>query len=197
VGENFRFGKGRAGDLDTLQELGDLLGFEARAEPMRGDQFGAFSSTRIRTLLSEGNVAEAAAILGRPHFLSGHVVEGDKRGRTIGFPTANLEAVQQALPAEGVYAVHVFDVAQSPSEFLASGVVNLGARPTVDRPHALEVHLLDFDEELYGRRLGLTLLAHLRPIRKFDDLNQLKLQIARDADEARRVAQLQPPQIPL
>lgn len=197
VGENFRFGKGRAGNLSTLEELGEELGFEARAEPLRGDQWGAFSSTRVRTLLAEGNVADAGAILGRPHFLSGHVVHGDQRGRTIGFPTANLEGVQQALPAEGVYAVHVFDVDASPMEFLAIGVANLGSRPTVDRPPALEVHLLDYDGELYERRLGLNLLAHLRPVRKFDDVEALGRQIRRDVDEARRVGSLQPPETPL
>jgi riboflavin kinase/FMN adenylyltransferase len=197
VGENFRFGKGRSGDLATLKQLGKDLGFDARAEPLRGDQFGAYSSTRVRTLLAEGNVSDAANILGRAHFLSGHVVEGDKRGRTLGFPTANLEGVGQALPAEGVYAVHVFDLEATPMEFLASGVANLGARPTVDRPPALEVHLLDFDGELYGRRLGLTLLAHLRPTRKFDGIEALTLQIQRDADEARRLSSLQPPEVPL
>lgn len=197
VGENFRFGKGRAGDLSTLKELGRVLGFEARAEPMRGDQKGPFSSTRVRNLLSEGNVGEAQTILGRPHLLSGRVVEGDRRGRTLGFPTANLEGVQQALPAEGVYAVHVFDMEKTPTEFLAAGVANLGPRPTVERPHALEVHLLDFSGDLYGKRIGIHLLAYLRPSKKFESLDDLKRQIQRDVDEAQRIGRLEAPQVPV
>ncbi len=187
VGENFRFGKGRAGDLSVLQELGEKLGFEARAEPLCGDQGGAFSSTRIRSLLAEGDVRNACLLLGRPHLLSGRVERGDQRGRTLGFPTANLVEVQQSVPKEGVYAVHVFDLSGTRPRHLALGVANLGARPTVERPFSLEVHLLDFEGDLYGKTIGVTLIDYLRPVEKFADVESLVRQIEKDVERARGI----------
>jgi len=187
VGENFRFGKGRAGDLGTLRELGERLGFEARSEPLRGDGEGAFSSTRVRELLKEGRVGEANEILGRPHAWTGFVKKGDERGRTLGFPTANLRDVREACPKGGVYVVHVFDLSHGEGAFLAAGVANIGARPTVERPASHEVHLLDYSGDLYGKSLGIACLGRLRETVKFADVEELKGQIARDVQEARKL----------
>lgn len=197
VGENFRFGRGRAGDLATLKALGRDLGFEAWAEALLGDDDGAFSSTRIRQLLSVGDVRGAAHILGRNHFLSGVVGRGDQRGRILGFPTANLSGVRQALPREGVYAVHVFDLTGPQVVHLAPGVANLGARPTVDRPSSLEVHLFDFDGDLYEKRVGVTLVDFIRPIEKFKDVEALKAQIEKDAQCAREISRGCPVEVPI
>ena len=178
VGENFRFGNKRAGDFATLQELGAKLGFEAVAAEVAGDGEGPFSSTRIRDAIAAGDVGRAAAILARPHALSGVVEHGDARGRTIGFPTANLGGVEEMLPAYGVYAVRVGG---------EKGVMNVGVRPTVDG-HVLriEVHLFDFDLDLYGQRLDVDLVARLRGEQKFGSLDDLRAQIAKDAEDARR-----------
>lgn len=193
VGENFRFGKGRAGDLSTLKSLGKDLGFEAWAESLRGDGGGAYSSTRIRALLTEGDVQGAAEMLGRPHLLSGCVSQGDQRGRTLGAPTANLTEVCEALPQDGVYAVYVYEMEGVVARALAPGVANLGARPTVERPASLEVHLLDFDGNLYEKRLAVSLIHFLRPVEKFSDLEGLKQQIRKDVDRARELLTPIPP----
>lgn len=195
VGENFRFGKGRAGDLSTLQTLGKDLGFEAWAESLRGDAGGAYSSTRIRSLLAEGDVRSAAEMLGRPHLLSGRVEKGDQRGRTLGIPTANLTEVREALPRDGVYAVYAYEAEGTQLRSLASGVASLGARPTVDRPPALEVHLLDFERDLYDKVLAVSLVEFLRPIEKFSDVRALKVQIERDVERARELLARVPPDL--
>jgi riboflavin kinase/FMN adenylyltransferase len=192
VGQNFRFGKGRSGDLTTLVTLGKELGFTARAMEIVGDEKGSWSSTRVREAIAAGDWDDVLAVLGRPHALSGRVVVGDQRGRTIGFPTANLAEVAEVLPPNGVYAVLVdrLDRSGGPRAF-AKGVANIGVRPTVDGGRSTEVHLLDFDppdeaeRDLYGARLRMHLVAHLREERKFSGLEALKAQIARDADAAR------------
>lgn len=185
VGENFRFGKNRTGDLSTLRELGRELGFEARSESLRGDAQGIYSSTRIRELLASGNVAGAAKLLDRPHWVSGQVGTGDQRGRTLGFPTANIGPVLQTLPAEGVYAVEVSLVEGADESLLGLGVAHLGARPSVDRPPSFEVHLLDQNIDLYGRTLGIAFVERIRGVEKFADLEALKQQISRDIVAAR------------
>jgi len=192
VGRNFRFGKGRSGDLTTLAALGDDLGFSARAMEIVGDEKGAWSSTRVRRAIAAGDWEDVEAVLGRPHALSGVVVRGDQRGRTIGFPTANVGDVTEVMPPNGVYAVLVDRLDGSGDRrALARGVANVGVRPTVGGGLSTEVHLLDFqpstnaDRDLYGARLRLHLVAFLREERKFDGLDALKAQIARDADAAR------------
>jgi riboflavin kinase/FMN adenylyltransferase len=196
VGQNFRFGKARAGDLETLAALGNGLGFTARATEMVGDQVGPWSSTRVRKAIERGDWLDVERVLGRPHALTGVVVQGDRRGRTIGFPTANLAEVSEMLPPLGVYAVLVDRLDRSHGErALARGVANVGVRPTVapTTGPTVEVHLLDFhpeneeDRDLYGARLRLHLVSFLRTERKFDGLDALKAQIAADADEARSV----------
>jgi riboflavin kinase/FMN adenylyltransferase len=205
VGQNFRFGKDRKGDFAELARLGERHGFETRSHDLYGDAEGAWSSSRVRECIGRGALDEAARILGRPHLISGVVVEGDRRGRTIGFPTANLAEVEEALPPFGVYAVLVDrepapdpalatlpDLAaappRAPGVALAKGVANIGVRPTVKagetRP-SVEVHLFDTNLDLYGARLGVHLVARLRPEQRFSGLDALKAQIARDAEAAR------------
>jgi riboflavin kinase/FMN adenylyltransferase len=189
VGHNFRFGKDRAGGFDDLARLGEKLGFETRSHDLVGDEVGAWSSSRIRGAIARGELAEAERMLGRPHMLSGLVVQGDRRGRTIGFPTCNLAEVEEALPPFGVYAVLVDRLDASPggAAVLATGVANIGVRPTVGEETIprVEVHLFDLAADLYGARLRVHLVAQLRLEQRFDGLEALRAQIARDATAAR------------
>ena len=185
VGENFRFGHRRAGDLPTLVALGQELGFAAHASSLSGDAQGPYSSTRARAALAAGELAAVEAVLGRPHSLSGTVVEGAQRGRTIGVPTANLGGVREALPPYGVYSVLVDRVREGVSTVLGTGVANIGLRPTLDAGFSVEVHLFDFAEDLYGETLRVHLVSRLRDEQKFAGLPELKAQIARDIEHAR------------
>ncbi len=189
VGDNFRFGHNRAGDLAALVELGRELGFEAGAEALVGDAHGAFSSTRVRELISAGDMRGAAVVLGRPHSISGVVVRGDQRGRSIGVPTANLDQVGEALPPGGVYACVVDRLDDEESAtILGRGVANIGMRPTVGGTRlSIEAHLLDFDSDLYGARLRVHLVERLRDEVRFSGLDELKHQIARDIAAARPI----------
>ena len=182
VGSNFRFGHKRAGDFGTLRTLGPSCGFEAVAAEVAGDDEGPFSSTRVRDAVAAGEVERAAHVLGRPHALSGIVEHGDARGRTIGFPTANLGGVAEMLPAHGVYAVRVVHGAET-----HGGVMNIGVRPTVDGSSLrIEAHLFDFDGDLYGTTLCVDLVARLRGEQKFAGVAELQAQIAKDAEAARK-----------
>ena len=140
----------------------------------------------MRAAIAAGDLDEARAVLGRPHAFSGVVEHGQKRGRTIGFPTANVGQVLEMVPPNGVYAVRVDELGPEPKP-LALGVMNVGVRPTVEgagaRTH--EVHLFDLDRDLYGAALRVHVVARLRGERKFDGLDALKVQIAKDADAAR------------
>lgn len=193
VGDNFRFGKGRAGDFDELARLGERFGFETRSHELIGDESGPWSSTRVRQAIARGDMEGATRMLGRPHMIDGTVVEGDRRGRTIGFPTCNLAGIEETLPPFGVYAVLV-DLAEGPivgpnaaRRGLAKGVANIGVRPTVkaDAPPTVEIHLFDFAGDLYGARLHVHLVSRLRPERTFEGLEALKAQITLDAGAAR------------
>lgn len=197
VGDNFRFGSGRSGGFDDLTRLGERLGFETRSQPLVTDAHGTVSSTRIREAIARGELDLAAGMLGRPHMISGVVVAGDRRGRTIGFPTCNLADVEEALPPFGVYAVLVDrEDREGNAAALAKGVANIGVRPTVKDAYArptVEVNLFDVDEDLYGTRLRVHLVARLREEKRFAGLDALKAQIALDAAEAReRLADLGP-----
>jgi riboflavin kinase/FMN adenylyltransferase len=188
VGDNFRFGRGRAGDLGTLSALGAVHGFRARSHELVGDAAGPWSSTRVRAAIAAGDLAEARRLLGRPHMLSGVVARGDQRGRTLGFPTCNLPRPPEALPPFGVYAVLVDRVDEGGSaRALATGVANVGVRPTVRDGEApsVEVHLFDRDDDLYGASLRVHLVARLRAERRFAGLDELGAQIAADAAAAR------------
>jgi riboflavin kinase/FMN adenylyltransferase len=193
VGQNFRFGTKRAGDLALLRTLGAELGFEVLVHAIATDEHGPFSSTRARQAIASGDVAEAERVLGRHHELSGRVVHGDERGRTINFPTANIEPVPEMLPPDGVYAVWVDEVDdEGTTSRLAGGVTNVGVRPTVgDGKRTVETFVLGFAGDLYDVELRLHLVARLREEKKFGDLDELKGQILRDCTEARRALGLQ------
>ncbi len=187
TGEDFVFGKGRAGNAQMLAQ-GQPFGFTC-VPTLRDESGEACSSTRIRALLGAGKMSEAAQLLGRPYRLEGRVLHGDARGRTLGFPTANLRLPPVMPPAFGVYAVRV----QLPGGEWVKGVANLGIRPTfeADAP-LLEVHCFNLSQELYGMRLRVELVRHLRPERRFAGLEELKAQIERDCTEARSILDSRP-----
>ncbi len=195
VGKNFRFGKDRAGDFARLVELGRSLGFDTRPQALFGDDAGPWSSTRVRAALAQGNLDEVTTVLGRPHMISGVVREGDRLGRTLGFPTANLHYIEEALPPHGVYAVLV-DRVEDRAAALAKGVMNIGVRPTVSGERALrvEVHLFDFEGDLYGATLRVHIVKHLRDEQRFPDLSALRAQIEHDAVAARGATEAAVPQ---
>ena len=185
VGADFRFGKGRAGDVEALRDLGMACGFGVTAAPLLADARGDFSSTAIRAALSEGRPEEAARILGHWHRIEGEVRHGDRRGRDLGFPTANLWLDGLHLPRFGVYAVLV-DVLDGPYRGRYPGAASIGVRPTFgeNRPN-LEVHLLDFDGDLYGSELSVALVAFQRPELRYDGPEPLVAQMRADVAEAR------------
>jgi riboflavin kinase/FMN adenylyltransferase len=196
VGQNFRFGHNRAGKLETLVRLGAELGFEARAEELAGDAAGTYSSTRARELLKSADLGVLERVLGRPHSISGRVVHGDQRGKSLGFPTANLDGIVEALPPHGVYAVLVDQLGAgvpARSKALARGVANFGVRPTVGAGQSFEVHLFDFEGDLYGQSLRVHLVERLRGEQRFASLAELKAQIERDCAAARTVTDARVP----
>jgi riboflavin kinase / FMN adenylyltransferase len=182
VGEDFRFGHQRTGNVASLAELGDAHGFAAEVVPLVGGQ-APVSSTRIRAMVAAGDLAGAAAALSRPHEVRGLVVTGDGRGRTLGFPTANLALpAELALPPAGVYAVRAGRLGGA----LGPAVANLGTRPTFGGTgQALEVHLLDPPGDLYGATLRVAFVARLRDERRFDGPGSLVAQITADVAAAR------------
>jgi riboflavin kinase/FMN adenylyltransferase len=188
VGYDFHFGRDREGSMRTLTELGPRLGFAVTIVPEVTIGSRDVSSSRIRALLDSGEVEEARLLLGRSYAVRGRVVEGDRRGRTLGFPTANLAPETEVLPGLGVYVGRVRVLDGPDAGLRRGGVTNVGRRPTFkpDDPPLAEVHLLDFDGDLYGRRLELSFEARLRAERRFPGPDALREQIARDVAEARR-----------
>jgi riboflavin kinase/FMN adenylyltransferase len=182
VGANFLFGHDRAGNFSALRALGGRYGFRAeKIDPVRYKDF-VVSSTRIRRLISEGRVDEAGALLGHPYTIDGTVVEGDRRGRQLGFPTANLLTDNELVPPHGVYATTVrLDGVIYPS------VTNIGTRPTFEDQTrtVVETHLLDLDRDLYGRVLRLGFVQRLRDERRFESVDLLTAQIGADVQKAR------------
>jgi riboflavin kinase/FMN adenylyltransferase len=182
VGWDFRFGAGRRGDAGLMARV---LGVPVEVVGAVDVGGAPVSSTRVRLAVAAGRLDEACALLGRPHRLSGTVVHGDHRGRTIGFPTANVQVETALRPPDGVYAVRAQRAEGGP---WMSGVANLGRRPTFEPGvAALEVHLFDRELDLYGARLHVELVQFLRPERRFDGLDALVAQIRLDADAARAV----------
>ena len=184
VGANFLFGHDRAGNYSVLRSLGARYGFRAeKIDPVRYKDF-VVSSTRVRRLLAEGRVDEAAALLGHHYFIDGDVARGAGRGRELGFPTANLETANELLPPAGVYATTA-----SVDGVLQPSVTNIGLRPTfgdVDRI-TVETHVLDHSLDLYDRTLRLSFVQRLRDERAFADADALKAQIDADCRSARRL----------
>jgi len=183
VGDDFRFGKGRSGDFGTLVAAGAELGFEVHDTASIRVDGDRVSSTLVRQLLADGDLDAAAKMLGRPYSICGRIVHGDQRGRTIGFPTANIGMARKNAPLDGVFAVTMRGLEQAP----LPGVANIGIRPTVQGiPRLLlEAHLLDFHGDLYGRRVEVLFHRKLRDERKFADLAALQAQIGRDVAAAR------------
>lgn len=183
VGEGFNFGYRMKGDVGLLGDLGRSLGYDVDGIEIVGDG-EPISSTGIRDAVAAGRMSRAAQLLGRPFQVRDIVIEGDKRGRELGFPTANLEPDPRLLrPARGVYAART----HLDGEVLDS-VVNVGIRPTVDGTvERVEVHILDWDGDLYGQLLPVDILERIRDERRFGSLDDLVAQIARDVDQARRL----------
>jgi riboflavin kinase/FMN adenylyltransferase len=184
VGTDFALGRNREGDVPRLRELGRDLGYEVQAyEPVLGDE-AIISSSCIRALMARGCIREATQLLGHYPSLPGEVVVGAKRGRTLGFPTANLEVrPERALPADGVYAVFaVLGTDRYPA------VANIGVRPSFDNgQRTVETHILDFEQDIFGCDLVVEFVARLRDERRFEDIDDLVAQIEQDSQAARRV----------
>jgi riboflavin kinase/FMN adenylyltransferase len=184
VGEGFRFGHARSGDIELLRRLGRQYGFAAHAlEPVviEGERI---SSSAIREALAGGSFTLAARWLGRPFAIGGHVVRGQQLGRKLGYPTANLRLGSRTSPVDGIFAAWVHGIGDSPRASVAS----LGVRPTINgREPLLEAHVFDFDGDLYGHRIHVEFVEKLRDEEKFADLDAMVKQIDRDAAWARKV----------
>ena len=182
VGDDFRFGKNRKGNKALLQQSAGLHGFQLGT--LEDFEMGGqrVSSTRVREALESGDLGTARTLLGRSYSMCGRVAHGDKRGRTIGFPTANIFLHRASVPVSGVFAVEMLGIDDAP----IPGVANVGTRPTVDGSRALlEVHLFDFARDIYGHHVQVRFVKKLREERKFDSFEHLKQQIQLDSGQAR------------
>jgi riboflavin kinase/FMN adenylyltransferase len=191
VGEDTRFGVRNSGNVDTLRQIGAEHGFEVLTLTDIGDG-GRWSSSRVRTLVTNGDVATAAEILGRPHRVCGEVVHGDHRGRELGYPTANLSQESAGLtPADGVYVGWLIRPAlpESDPDHSLPAAISIGTNPTFEGTHRrVEAHVLDrTDLDLYGENVAVEFIQRLRPTEKFDSIEELLLQIADDVERARTV----------
>ena len=185
VGDDFRYGARRTGDFALLKQAGQSLGFDAEFLPTVEVAGERASSTAVRQALAAGELEHAERLLGRPYSISGRVMHGDKLGRDIGFPTANIQLKHNRPPLLGIFAVEVYGLNGEP----LPGAASLGKRPTVKNPDAvpvLEVHLFDFNTEIYGRRVRVDFLHKLRDEEKYPDLDSLVAQIRRDVDNAKQ-----------
>ena len=183
IGDDFRFGKGRQGDFAMLQAAGKKVGFGVESMHTVDHEGERVSSSAVRAALADGDMPHAARLLGRPYSISGRVMHGDKIGRTIGFPTANIQLKHRSPPLMGIYTVSVDGLTARPWP----GVASVGVRPTINdagRP-SLEVHLFDWNADCYDAHLRVNFLAKQRDEERYDTLEALTAQIARDADEAR------------
>jgi len=186
AGFNFALGRGRSGDIPTLKELGKQLGYEVEVIEPQKINGEIISSSQIRKLLSDGELARANQCLGRPYSLEGDVIHGEHRGHHLGFPTANLDiAPDRLLPARGVYASRAVVDGK-----VYTAVTNIGVRPTFENPlptPRVEPHLLDQQEDLYGKYLRLELIEYLRPEKAFDSPDDLVSQVKRDIERTREL----------
>jgi riboflavin kinase / FMN adenylyltransferase len=188
IGYDFALGKGREGNATRLAEIGRGLGYAVEVIPALSDESGVISSTEIRKLISTGNVGEANKLLGHNYRMSGEIIHGAKRGRTIGFPTANIDyPSQKATPANGIYACWAY---LGPEKFMAA--TNIGFNPTFTPERkipSLEAYLLDFDRDIYGQHLKLEFIARIRDELKFDSVEALIQKIHEDVDATRKILQ--------
>lgn len=189
VGPDFALGRGRAGNVDTLQRLGAEMGFEVCDVPYVAQDGQKVSSTRIRTLLRRGHVAEAACLLGRWYSVSGEVIRGAQRGRCLGFPTANVDVhAERVVPANGVYATQTWL-----GETCYASVTSVGVRPTFDHgERRVETYLLDYQGDLYGCDLVVEFVVRLRPEKRYIEIEQLIAQIEQDVLDTRHILEAQP-----
>jgi len=187
VGYDFHFGHDREGSMRLLTEMGPRLGFAVTIIPEVTIDAGDVNSTRIRQLLADAEVEKACEMLGRAYTVRGSVVKGEQRGRGLGFPTANLDPENEVLPAPGVYVGHARFLDGQAGE-AHPVVTNVGTRPTFEDAGRVvaEAHLIDFDGDLYGRRLELSFEQLLRPERRFESVDALRRQIRADVDDGRR-----------
>lgn len=182
VGDDFRFGHNRQGDFALLQQAGQQYDFQVVNMHTFAIEHQRVSSTRIREALRQGDLVQAEKLLGRAYRMSGRVAHGDKRGRQLGFPTANIHLHRAKVPLSGVYAVQLFGIEEEP----VNGVANIGIRPTIGGGKALlEVHLLDFKRDIYGEHVQVHFLQKLREEYQFPDLPALTAQIHKDSEAAR------------
>jgi riboflavin kinase/FMN adenylyltransferase len=183
IGDDFRFGKGRSGDFAFLQQAGQQHGFEVVSTQTLVESGERVSSTCIREALAAGELAKAEQLLGRPYTICGRIAPGQQRGRTIGFPTANVRLHRSVSPVSGVFAVRVHGLEGQ----ILEGVANLGTRPTVcGNETVLETHLFDFDRDIYGHYVDIEFCKKLRDEKKFESFEALKQQIQQDAEQARQ-----------
>jgi riboflavin kinase/FMN adenylyltransferase len=191
VGNDFRFGHKREGDVALLASLGEQLGFSACMMPAVQLDGARVSASRVRMLLAAGEFAGAEPLLGRPFVIDGKVEYGNQLGRTLGYPTANIHLQQRVSPVHGIFAVRV---GLGEGECSWPGVASLGVRPTVNQviEPLLEVHLFDFDGDLYGQRMSVEFVGKLRDEMKFDGLDPLKAQMDHDARMARELLGMNP-----
>ena len=182
VGDDFRFGLGREGDTDLLRRAGTEFHFDVATTHTCLLDGERVSSTRVRDALTRGDLKLAQRLLGRPYAMRGRVAHGEKLGRTIGYPTANIVLHRDTTPLSGIFAVTLAGICGE----LLPGVANIGRRPTVNGTRdQLEVHLFDFDRDIYGRHVSVEFLQFLRAEQRFDSLDALRLQIQQDAERAR------------
>jgi riboflavin kinase/FMN adenylyltransferase len=191
VGDDFRFGARRAGDLAMLRSLSSSYGFEVEEMSTYNVDGIRVSSTAVRKALSSDDLGLARRLLGRPYSISGKVVNGDKLGRRIGFPTANMQLRHNRPPLSGIFAVEVRGALDTSPQQVTRGVASLGVRPTVheDGKPVLEVHLFDFSQEIYGQHLRMDFLHKLRDEEKYSDLDTLIRQIRLDVENAKKYFQ--------
>jgi riboflavin kinase/FMN adenylyltransferase len=183
VGYDYAFGRGREGSIDSLQRMGQTFGFKVGVVEAVQVDGAVVSSSRVRDLVSNGNVDEVVRYLGRYYSIEGNVVHGESRGHTLGFPTANIQTSNELVPSRGVYAVRTLVGGRT-----IEGVASLGVRPTFgDGPLSIEVFLFDYDGDLYGKHLEVAFIKLLRGEEKFPDADALVGQIRRDIEKAREV----------
>lgn len=185
VGANFVFGHKRSGNVELLKKLGAELKFSVHGMAAVSLDGRTVSSTRIREAIRAGDLDAASQMLGRAYSIAGPVIEGDKLGRKLGFPTANLDTTGLALPPNGVYAIHALVRGKT-----HRAVLNIGTRPTLGNPNPtlrVEAHLLDFSGELYGEEMEIVFAEKLRDEQKFPSVKELKAQIARDIERAKKL----------
>ena len=187
VGNDFRFGAKRAGDLALLKTYAEKHAFEVEEIPSFAVNNQRVSSTGVREALASGDLNHAKQLLGRPYSISGRVVNGDKLGRKLGFPTANIQLKHNKPPVSGIFVVEIHGAVESSPKKIIQGVASLGVRPTVHKngKPILEVHLFDFNQEIYGRHLRVDFLHKLRDEDTYSDLETLTQQIAKDVEDTK------------